>query len=217
MSRSILSLFGVAVLAASVLAAEPQSKSELGNEIRVPSNLGFATNISPDKQAATIIFDNLLVEVSPAKKGTAGTLNQTAIQTKAATLNIPYKTDQRSVTMTMDIRGFADVSTAASARLVACVGDTTKVVELTDKEMKVELKGKVKCATSTDHPDAQFGDWQDRIKFTVQTHAAKPVLQVTLFLLVEHDTDAADAGSALLAVDSMDLEIAKPAKAVYEP
>ena len=170
----------------------------------------------PTAQAATILFDNLIVDVSPAQKGAAATHNQTAIQSKVATLHIPYKTDQRSVKMTMDLRGFADVDSAASARLVACVGDKTEVVDLSaDKAKKVELKGKSKCAMTEEHPDAQFGDWHNRIEFTVQTHAAKPVLQVTLFLLVEHDTATADAGGALLAVDSLDLEIAKPSKGSY--
>ena len=48
MSRSILALISVAVLGASVPAAEPKSGSELGKGIRVPSNLGIATNVSPD-------------------------------------------------------------------------------------------------------------------------------------------------------------------------
>ncbi|HQX48615.1 MAG TPA: hypothetical protein PLY87_03705 [Planctomycetaceae bacterium] len=119
--------------------------------------------------------------------------------------------------MTLDLRGFADVDAAASARVVVCVGDTTKVVNLSsDKDEKVELKGESKSVLTEEHPDAQFGDWQDRIEFTVQTHAADPVLQVTLLLLVDHDTDATDTGGALLVVDSLDLEMAKSAKAVYK-
>lgn len=215
MSRSILALFVVAVLATSIPVADVVSGSELGKGIRVPSNLGFTTNVSDDGQAATIIFDNLIVEISPTQKSAAATHNQTAIQTKVATLNLPYKTDQRSVTMTMDLRGFADTDSAASARLVACAGDKTTVVDLSTD--KVKLKGKSKCALKAEHAEAQFGDWQDRVEFTVQTHAEEPVLQITLFLLVEHNTDAPDAGGALLAVDSLDLEIAKSEKAAYTP
>jgi hypothetical protein len=218
MSRSIFALFFVAVFAISLPFGDVSLGSELDKAVRVPANLGFAVNVSPDAQAATILFDNLWVTVGPTQKGRTATLNQTAIQTKLATLNIPYKTDQRSVTMTMDLRGFADADPAASVRLVACVGNATKVVDLSsDEAKKIELKGKSKCTVCEEYPDAQFGDWQDRIEFTVQTHAAKPVLQVTLFLLVEHDTDAAEAGGALLAIDSLDLEIAKPAKAAYKP
>ncbi len=218
MLRSIFALFFVAILSISMLAVELSLGSELGKEVSVPANLGFATNFSPDQQAATVLFDNLLIEISPAQKGTTATHNQTAIQTKVATLNVPYKTDQRSVTMTMDLRGFADAGPAATVRLVACVGGTTHVVDLSgENAKKIKLKGKSKCLATEEHLDTQFGDWQDRIEFTAQTHAAKPVLQVTLFLLVERDTDAADAGGALLAVDSLDLEISKSAKAKYQP
>lgn len=217
MSRSIPALFIVAALATCMSAAEVSPGSGLGKDVRAPSNLSFSTNISDDAQAATILFGNLLVEVSPAQKGAAGARNQTAVQAKVATLNIPYKTDLRSVTMHMDVRGFANVDSAASARLVACAGGTTKVLALSaEKTKKVEMKGKCKCAMGEEQPDTQFDDWQERIEFTVETHAAKPVLQVTLFLLVEHDTDVADAGGALLAVDSLDLEIAKPGKAAYK-
>jgi hypothetical protein len=60
------------------------------------------------------------------------------------------------------------------------------------------------------------GDFQDRVEFTVSKHSAKPVLQITLFLLVEHDTDTADAGGALLVVDSLDLEIHKTGKGILK-
>jgi len=101
--------------------------------------------------------------------------------------------------------------------LVACVGNKTESVNLSAEEgKKVELKGKCKCAMAEQRPDSQFGDWQDRIEFVVQTHAAKPVLQITLLLVVEHDTDTADAGGALLVVDSLDLEISKSANGSYK-
>jgi hypothetical protein len=63
----------------------------------------------------------------------------------------------------------------------------------------------------------QFGDFQDRVESTVETHAAKSVCQITLFLLVAHYTDTAGNGGALLAVDSLDLQIATSSKAKYKP
>jgi hypothetical protein len=45
------------------------------------------------------------------------------------------------------------------------------------------------------------------MEFTLPTHSAKPVCQITLFLLAEHETDKADTGGALLVVDSLDLSI----------
>jgi hypothetical protein len=46
--------------------------------------------------------------------------------------------------------------------------------------------------------------------FTVQTRAAQPVCQITLFLVVEHNTDSTDAEGAVLVVDSLDLELVMP-------
>jgi hypothetical protein len=60
------------------------------------------------------------------------------------------------------------------------------------------------------HPSLHWSDFHDRIEFTVQTRAAKPVCQVTLFLAVEHNTDITDAEGAVLVVDSMALEIVMP-------
>jgi len=54
------------------------------------------------------------------------------------------------------------------------------------------------------------------LKFTTHVHAAKPLLQVTLFLLVEQDTDKADSGGALLVVDSLNFEISVSDKAGYK-
>jgi hypothetical protein len=59
MLRSICVFLGSVVLAVAAVGAEPDPDSALGKGIRVPSNLGIATNVSPDAQAATILFDNL--------------------------------------------------------------------------------------------------------------------------------------------------------------
>jgi hypothetical protein len=218
MLRSIFVFLGAMVLAASTWGAEPEHSSALSKKISVPSNLGFSFNVSPDSQAATILFDNLIVDIGPASQGARTTQNQTAIQTKLATIHVPYTTGQRSVTMNMDLRGFAHVDSGGTARLVACVGDKTQVLKLSaDKANKVELKGNCKCVLAEERPDVIFDDWTNRVTFTVQVCAAKPVLQITLFLLVEHDTDAdGGGGGALLAVDSLDLEIAKSNKAAIK-
>jgi hypothetical protein len=171
--------------------------SKLREGISVPSNLDFTANISPDGQAVTIIFSNIHMGIEPTQQSPAGgTPNQTAIQTKVVTLHIPYSTDQQSVTMIMNLRGFVDADAGADVRLVTCAGDTTKVVALKDVDQ---------------------GNFQDTVEFTVQTGAAEPVCQITLFLLLEHNTDTAGSGGAQLAVDSLDLEIAKPGKGTYEP
>jgi hypothetical protein len=165
--------------------------------IRVPSNLDFTTDISPDGQAMTIIFSNAMVSLEPARRSRAGVLsNQTAIQTKVVTLHMPYATDLRSVTMVMNLRGFVRAEAGAVGRLVVCAGDSTTVVDL---------------------KHADEGDYHETVEFTVQAHAAEPVCQITLVLLVEHDTDTDGSGGAHLTVDSLDLEIAMPGKGTYQP
>jgi hypothetical protein len=171
--------------------------SKLSKDIHVPSNLDFTTDISPDGQAVTIIFSNAVVSIEPARRSRAGVLsNQTAIQTKLVTMHVPYSTDQPCVTMTMNLRGFVNAEDGADGRLVACAGDRTNVVDLK-------------------HVDQ--GNFHETVEFTVQTRAAKPVCQITLFLLVEHDTDTDGSGGAHLTVDSLDLEIATPGSGVYQP
>jgi hypothetical protein len=176
--------------------AQSSPASTLREGISVPSNIDFTANISPDGQAVSIIFSNVVISIEPARQNQAGVIsNQTAIQTKIVTMHIPYSTDQQSVTMIMNLRGFVNADAGADGRLVACAGDTTKVVDLK-------------------HVDQ--GNFQDTVEFTVQTHAAKPVGQITLFLLVEHDISTDGSGGALLTVDSLDLEIATPGSGTYK-
>jgi len=217
MFRSIIILVQIMALTTAALADESKSKAEIGKTIRVPSNTGFSTNVSPDAQAATVLFDNAYVEVNPAQQGAVSTRNQTAIQTKAITLHVPYSSKQESLAMSMDLRGFRSAEAGTSVRLVVCAGDATTVVNLSGKHSKpIKLKGKSKRALTAEHPGTQFGDFQERIEFTVATHAAKPVLQITLFLVAEQDTDTADTGGALLAVDSIDLTIGKQSQGQYK-
>ena len=218
MSRAILGLVGVGVLAAFAVAEDAKSVTQLGKDIRVPANVGFSTNVSSDNQSAGLIFDNLYTEVDRTVIGAAGALNQTLAQSKAFTVNIPYSTDQRSVSMHMDLRGYASVNPGAAVRLIACVGDATQVINVSPvKDKVVKLKGASKEALATRPDSEQSGNFESRVEFTMQTQAAKPVCQITLFLLTERSTDKADAGGALLVIDSLDLEINKAAKAAYKP
>jgi hypothetical protein len=178
--------------------------SKFNGRISVPSNLDFVTDISPDGEAVTIIFSNLVLSVEPLP---------TAIRTKTKvfTLHLPYSTDQGSVTMTMDLRGAILAEAGRDVRLVACAGDTTKVVDLlAHADQAVVLRGPARDAMVATHPSVNWSDFHDRVAFTVQTRAAQPVCQITLFLVVEHNTDSTDAEGAVLVVDSLDLEIVMP-------
>lgn len=208
MSRSVFGLFIAAALVAFVSAEDAKPGSALSNKIRVPANIGFSTSVTQDQQVATLIFDNLFTEVNPVVQGAQGAFNQTSNQSKVFTVNVPYTTDQRSVKMTMDLRGYVSVDPGATVRLIACAGNTTQIVNLTCEDDKtIKLKGESKAALAPQPEHQQSNDYQSRMEFTLQTHSAKPVCQITLFLLAEHETDKADTGGALLTVDSLDLSI----------
>ena len=215
MLRSIIVLISLFALTTAALADDPKPNAKIGKPIRIPANTGFATNVSRDGQTAGILFDNAYVSVDPPQQGARSTHNQTAIQTKVISLEVPYTGQpEESLAMAMDIRGFRSAHPGASVRLVACAGDATEVVNLSGKQPKsVKLKGKTKAALTTEDDDLSDADFEQRIEFKLATHAAKPVLQITLFLVAEQDTDSADAGGALLAVDSIDLSIAEQSKA----
>ncbi len=142
---------------------EPTPNTGFGKLIRVPSNIGFGTAVSPDGQAATVIFDNMYVEIPPARKGALSTHNQTAVQTKVLTIDVPYTVARHREAMYMDIRGFVHTRPGASARLVVCAGDKTKIVTLQPQTgIEVKLKGKLKNRIAAERPKIQLGDFYDR-------------------------------------------------------
>jgi len=159
--------------------------------IKVPSNLDFTVPpVSP--RGLTVMFSNAEIDIKPAEADRAGIRNQTAIQTKVITLNIPYSSAQPSLQMRLSLQGIMDpvqAEAGVNVRLVVCAADTTRVVNLS--------------------PDTG-GAFIDSFEFTVQPRAVKPVCQVTLFLLVEHDIDTDGAGTAVLTIQTLDMEIVTP-------
>lgn len=209
MSRTVQMTAGCLVMALAGLLPGAERPTGFNGKQFIPTNFGVSGVSSPDQQAHSILCDNLIVSLEPALSSLGGIQNQTAVQSKVFTVHIPYHTDQRSVDLQLDIRGFIHTQSGARARLVACCGNATKVVDLTpDQEGTVQLKGSLKKTLMAANPRVKYGDFYDRVLFKVQTHAAKPVLPITLFLLVEHDTDK--EGAALLAIDSLDFSFAAP-------
>jgi hypothetical protein len=200
--------------------ADDPAKTGFRGGPRVPANVGFAFNLSPDKQAMTVIFDNLLQEVEPAGKGLRGTLGQTASKAKVFTLEVPYATDQRSVRMAMDLRGYASADADSCVKLIAQAGDSTTVIDVFESTGggAVKLKGKAKneLQSSSTPGKGKSTDFAKRVEFNVPTHAANPVCQVTLILLAEHDTDTAGSGGGVVMVDSLDLSFASPGQGQYK-
>lgn len=192
------SLFVVGMFAmATTLQADD---TKLQKSIRIASNIGYSINVSDDQQVATVHFDNAVVEVNGVPASASGVTGQTDVQTRTFTLRVPYATEARSVTMVMDVRGYHDVDPSANARLVACVGSVTQSVDLSKKNVSAEEDSAA---------DAVGDDFEDRVTFTLQTRAANPVAQITFLLSVDRDTDVEGAGSGLLVLDSLNIEVAK--------
>ena len=207
MKRFVLGLVAASAIITYLFADDAKNGSKFGNNVRVPANTGFTTTVSEDGQATTLIFDNLYTQVGPTVVGAQGAFNQTVSEPKVFTVNVPYSTDQETVTMHIDVRGFASVDPGASVKLVACVGGSARVLQVVPaKNKSVKLKGKSKEAFANKASAHYSGDFQDRVAFRLHTHSAKPVCQITLFLLAEHETDKKDTGAALLVIDSLDLE-----------
>jgi hypothetical protein len=179
---------------------------------RVPANTGFSFNVAPDSKALNVVFDNLYQDVPAATKGPARILGLTASQTKAFTLKVPYATDEKSVRIAMDLRGCASADGVSCVKFIAHAGDTTQGIDVLEASgdkagapVKLKDKAKETVLATTDRPKGKATDYVKRLEFTLQTNAAKPVCQITLILLAEHDTDTPDAGGAVVMVDSLDL------------
>jgi hypothetical protein len=172
--------------------AECSSESRFLDGVSIPSNVGFsvAPLSTPKGIATTINLDNVEIGLLPAQRTSSGVFNQTAIATKIVTLNVPYATDQSRVRMRMNVHGLLDptpLEPGMEARLIACAGDTTKVIDLSQRDVG--------------------GFYNESFEFTVHSSAAEPKCQVTLWLFLEHDTDIDNAGEAALSVQSLNLEI----------
>jgi hypothetical protein len=198
--------------------AQAPATTAFSKGVRVPANITYDTALSVDGQVLALIFDNLSVEVARPVKGQSGVFNQTAIDTKLFTVEVPYATDLRSVDMSIEIRGTCIVEQGGVVRLVACAGGATKVIDLSAKSgKKVALKGQAKAKLAGQKDASAYVDFQDTLDFNLPTSAAKPVCQISLFLVAEHTTDNPDAGSALILVDSIDVSIKNSGSAAIKP
>ena len=92
--------------------AGKKAVTEFAGTPKVPANTEIAVSTSTDKQSVELIFDNLAVTAEPVLSSSG----QTVSQSKVFTVNIPFATDQASVKMVLDLRGFADVDSAQKSQ-----------------------------------------------------------------------------------------------------
>ena len=170
----------------------------------------FVTAFSPDSQAVTMIFSNLLIGTEIGR----GTLP--SVQTNKFTYVLQPESS-KEVYVTQDIRGFASTSGSSSASLVIHSGGKTTVVDL--KKAIEEARGGAKKATSETHGkalnaarekgftsgEAPEGNHNFFTRIETRVPAGRP-LQTTVFLLVDRLTGD-DGSEGLLTVDSIDAEV----------
>ncbi len=196
----------VGTLVTNAFAEEADNTAKFGKSVTIPANTGYSFNVSDDQEVLTVIFDNVVVELSPIVASQTGAQDQTSIQSKLITLRIPCVIKEEMLSVTADIRGVVSADSGVQPRLIVCAGDTSYVAKLKPKKAKVKFKQGSKKKL-TENYEGETIDFEERFVFKVTPKAKKPVCQVTLVLVLERDSDEPDSGSGLLVVDSLDLSM----------
>jgi hypothetical protein len=176
----------------------------------LPDAVQIVTGFSEDKQAATVIFRNNQVAV--------GAGSTSPVATRVTTVSLPFDVKDKEVKLTQDVRGYVSVQGKSRAVLMIQAAGKTTVVDLKESAVRSnqpqpegtakQAKDRAK-ALAKDFPAPDKGaksyDFQTRIDATVAPGAS---YQITFVLLVERE--AADGEpNALLAIDSLDVELKK--------
>jgi hypothetical protein len=180
-------------------AAQAQKGQASGAVFKGTADLAGAvqirTDFSPDKQATTVTFRNLVVSIPDVPPPPAGTPPDVAaariagmpgIDTRTATVVLPIEARNKPTPLTQYVRGHIDVSDYAQAVLIVRAAGKTTVVDL-------------KAA-------AKEGDYRQRIDGSLPVGA---IYQATLTLMLERVHGDPTRGGQL-TVDSFDVELATP-------
>jgi len=135
--------------------------------VRLENTLRISSTISPDGQAVSVIFDNLVVAVGSTKGH--------PIATQVASIIVPMTENDAPLIVRQDIRGFVSIALGARAALIAHLGGKTFLVDLPTT------------------PVSQ-GDYLRTFESTLP---AGVDYQATFFLLVECDSNGPDVGAHL--------------------
>jgi len=188
-------------------------------EAVLPGALQIASSLSPDKQACSVLFSNLMAFF--AERGLL-------VETRIATVSLPLQNMEEETRVTQDVRGF--VWTRGNARAVLIIqaaGKTTVVDPLQSclkgseipepegpvKEARERAWEKIKKIPASNRSEAG-DDFVCRVDGIVPAGTGAGY-SVSFILLVERDTDE-DGNDALLTIDSLDVEIRRAAPAVSE-
>lgn len=211
----LLPILAVSLIVSSQAARsadDPVPAAKFKGTADLPDAVQIATGFSEDKQAVTVLFRNLYAVVG----GPKGSL----VNTRTATVTLPIDNKEKEIRASFDVRGFVSVHGKARAALIVQAAGKTTVIDLKKdrtkepekgeavKQAKERAKAQLKDTPTPDKP-AQAYDFSHRIEGTIP---AGGNCQVTFFLLTERDAEA-DEMSSYLAVDSLDVETAKPTPA----
>ena len=177
----------------------------------IPTNdTQFARAFSEDRQAATLLFDNLQISTEAFRHSLPN------VVTKKFTF-VMQPESMKDVLVTQDIRGFVSLANTGKAALLIQSGGKSTLVDL--KEAIKSAEGNKAAADRPTYQaalklakDAGFdvgttpmgsNDFFQRVETCVP--AGKP-LQITVLLLVEA-LSGDETSNALLTIDTIDLEV----------
>lgn len=141
-----------------------------------------ARDVSEDRQAASILFDNLSVSIGWGEGSNPQKVKSQFIDTKVASLSIPIIENDEETSLKLDVRGYIDVAPAARATLVIQTGEKTNVFNFTNLNLENEF-----------------------VKSIDYVISPQKNCQLTFFLLVEKDSQELPGVGANLVIEALEI------------
>lgn len=177
----------------------PEFAGKIKQPIRILDDLNYASIISPDGHAVTVLFDDFMLESRPLRAAPL-------VATRAQTLRIPVAENSQDLDLTIDIRGFVSTHERAHATLILHACGESTVVDIAEAIKAAKGTPATKEELSQRSAPASMGvadDFYVRLNRKLRANASP---YVTFFLLVEKDVDDEEV-SAVLVIDSVDAEL----------
>ncbi|MDX1968098.1 MAG: hypothetical protein SFV23_13065 [Planctomycetaceae bacterium] len=201
-----------ATLCVQIWASGASSAEPALDRVILPDSVRFVTGFSEDRQACTMIFDNLLI-------GTRiGRPSLPSVETKRFVHVLGLKSDQECL-VDIQVRGFVSTFGSGSASLLIHSQGASKLVDLDQaiKDAKAltvnapnEAQRQAEELAKSEGYDSAKPDRSDDFFVCIQRKVPpNGKVQTTLLLLVDRLDESEDSG-ALLTVDTVDI-VVKPA------
>ena len=139
MKRVLTSLVAALLIIAGSGPVFSEDKFEFSPKIAPVDDIRFAATLSPDKEAVTVIFDNLAVALQELK-------GAPPVASRFFSLTLPTKGDGKSTEIVLQVRGHAQTHQGASAVLLVRTFGASNLAEFPagsdsdyDKEIKLSV------------------------------------------------------------------------------